>query len=273
MKRCAGGKSRAGIVLLIVALLCFAYRGPVLAECTSTPIDITVQGGEYNIESGVFTPVYTGYLTLDPGTYNPTYWEQVFNSDSPIPWNSKDYPILAGGIDIVAENHEEITLAHLGGLTVAYQGDPVATVGFAVTAGAYATSFSFSSPLMTFDPLSNTEAYAEAGIMLTGPAGRALYGSYTGGKAYKALYNSTPTTFAYLVNTINSPPWSSWESAGPTALPGTITSMQSKFQFILSAGATASGSSYYEVETVIPEPASMLLLGLGGLALLRKRRA
>jgi hypothetical protein len=259
MKRCAGGKSRAGIVLLITALLCFAYRGPALAD-SSTPIDITVTGGGY-----------TGYLTIDPGTYNPTYWEQVFSSDSPIPWNSKDYPILAGGIDIVAENHEEITLAHLDMVTVAFQGDPVATVGFAVTAGAYATSFSFSSPLITFDPLSNTEAYAEAGIMVTGPTGRTLYGSYTGGMAYKALYNNT-TIFSYLVNTpITS--YSGGNTGASQALPGTITSIQSKFQFILSAGATASGSSYYDVETVIPEPASMLLLGLGGLALLRKRRA
>jgi hypothetical protein len=49
--------------------------------------------------------------------------------------------------------------------------------------------------------------------------------------------------------------------------------MQAKFQFILSAHGMAQGGSYYEIETVIPEPASILLLGLGGLALIRKRKA
>jgi hypothetical protein len=264
-KRYAGGKNRAGIVLLIATLLCFAYCSPALAECTSTDeIELTVEGGGY-----------TGYCTLSPSAFNPTYWGQVFSSDEPISWYlpTGQYDLFPGGIDIKAENHEEITLAHLYGLSIQCQGDPIVNLGFSVTAGAYATSFSFSSPLMTFDPLINAEAYAEAQIGIN--SSHTLMGSYSGGKAYKALYNSTPTTtFAYLVNTINSPPWSSWESAGLTALPGTITSMQSKFQFILSAGGMASGSSSYEITgTTIPEPASMLLLGLGGLALLRKRRA
>jgi hypothetical protein len=258
MKRRRTGRIQfVAISFLITAFCCFTYCNIAVAECTSTPIDITVEGGGY-----------TGYLTIDPGIFHPGYWEEVFSSDEPIPWNSN--VMFPTGIDIMAEDHQDILLAHLGGLTVACQGDPVVTLGFAVTAGAYPASFSFSSPLMTFDPLSSTEAYAEAGILVTGPTGRTLWGSYTGGKAYKALYNNSTTIFSYLVDT----PITSYSggNTGTQTLPGTITSMQSKFQFILSAGATASGSSYYEIETTIPEPASVLLLGLGGLALIRKRK-
>lgn len=246
------------ISFLITILLCFPYCNPAVAECSTTDaIEITVDCNGY-----------TGYCTIIPSMFDPDYWEQVFNSDNPVPWNLQD--TFAQGVDIAAENNQNVILAHLHGLTIAFQSDPVVTLGFSVTAGEFPTSFSFSSPLMTFDPLINAEAYAEAAILVTGP-GATLWGSYTGGKAYKALYNDT-TTFAFLVDT----PITSYsaEDTGPfQALPGTITSMQSKFQFILSAHGTASGSSYYEITgDVIPEPASILLLGLGGLVLLRKRR-
>ncbi|MDD5065084.1 MAG: PEP-CTERM sorting domain-containing protein [Phycisphaerae bacterium] len=255
MKRRRTAKVQSvSISFLITAFCCFTFCNIAVAGFTSTgAIELIVEGGGY-----------TGYCTIDPGLFDPTYWEQVVNSNVPVPWNSNI--LFPEGIDIAAEDNGELILAHLNGLTVAFQGDPVVTLGFSVTAGTYATSFSFSSPQMTFDPLSNTEAYAEAGVLVTGPTGRTLWGSYSGGKAYKALYNNT-TNFAYLVNT----PITSYSGGdtGIVALPGTITSMQSKFQFILSAGATASGSSYYEIT---PEPASILLLGLGGLALLRKRQ-
>jgi hypothetical protein len=258
-KRGIGGKSSIGIVFLIAILWCFPYCNLAGAACSSTDmIEITVEGGDY-----------IGYCTIIPSAFAPDYWNQVFSNETPIAWNLQD--TFPTGINIAAEDNQDIILAHLDGLTISFQGDPVASLGFAVTAGQYPTSFSFSSPLMTFDPLIDANVGAEAAILVTGPADKTLWGSYTGGKAYKALYNDT-TTFAYLVDT----PITAYsgEDTWPfQALPGTITSMQSKFQFILSAQATASGSSYYEITgTVVPEPASILLLGLGGLALLKKRR-
>ena len=122
---------------------------------------------------------------------------------------------------------------------------------------------------MGFDPLINATGYAEAQIGIN--SGHTLFGGYSGGKAYKALYDGS-NVFANLVSPIIAPPWSGFESYGWQAMPD-VSSMQAKFQFILSAGGMASGNSYYEITgDVIPEPASILLLGLGGLALLRKRR-
>jgi hypothetical protein len=57
-------------------------------------------------------------------------------------------------------------------------------------------------------------------------------------------------------------------------IAGQVSSMQAMWSFNVNSGGHASGLCDFELTgTAIPEPASMLLLGLGGLALLRKRRA
>jgi len=164
-------------------------------------------------------------------------------------------------------------LAIIEGLGVTVKADPVLQLGFTVTAGDYATAFSFSSDVLMIDPeLINTQGYAYANIGISTP-GAELWGGY-GMEAYQALYNGS-TVFAELIDA--SPltgPGSFDENTGWVVIPGSVSSMQAKWQFTLSAEGMATGSSYYEIAgDPIPEPASILLLGLGGLALLRKRRA
>jgi uncharacterized protein (TIGR03382 family) len=161
-------------------------------------------------------------------------------------------------------------------------GDPQANVRFDVEAGNATTAFTISSGLVSFAPIPNAVGRASASITLTdlNGDGATLTGQEPGGRAYRASYNGLApggSTFATLIagpNTtgvFSSSTFSESNPAGPgfVAVGATVEDMSARYNFTLSANDSASGTSVF---VITPAPASAGLLGLAGLASLRRRR-
>ena len=230
------------IIFLITILL-----APGVARSSTISLDLEISGGETGDTIGYAT-VYTG-IDWDEVTANPdevyTWW-------------------MVNPLAVAAENNPTEILAILNGISITIKADPVIELGFAVTAGDYDTAFSFSSPELTFDPIVNPDAIAYASVTV-GPDDT-LTGAFDY-MAYRSLYNGT-STFADLVDTPVGWPGGS-DSTGWQQIMGTVSSIQAKWRFTVSAEGIASGTSTFEV---VPEPTTLILLGLGSLALLRKRK-
>ena len=232
-----------GVIIVLITIL----LAPDVANSTIISLDLEINGGE--------TGDTVGYATV----YTDIDWDEVLaNPDEVYTW------WMPNPLAVAAENNPTEILAILDGISITIKADPVIELGFAVTAGDYDTAFSFSSPVLAFDPMVNPDARALASVTV-GPDDT-LIGAYNY-EAYRSLYNGT-TVFADLVDTPVSWPGGS-ESSGWQQISGTVSSMQAKWRFTVSAEGIASGTSNFEV---IPEPATLLLLGLGALALVRKRR-
>jgi PEP-CTERM motif-containing protein len=198
-------------------------------------------------------------------TFNIQHWTQSIAADGTIvySWAITNAPVAASLIT----------------LDVSADFDPLVRLNFAVTAGALDTTFTINSPVVSFPALANVQGAASAATTLTTDSdGGTLTGLYSGGKSYQAMYNGG-TVFANLDNSINSPnPFDSVTSSerspatGFTPIAGSVSDIESQFQFTLSALDSASGTSIF---TVVPEPGTIVLvfMGLGAAALLRKRRA
>jgi hypothetical protein len=154
--------------------------------------------------------------------------------------------------------------------------DPEAGTEFGVRAGNSTTTFNIFSDVVVFDPMTNPDASASAGITLTDRAGSTpgatVTGLFDGGKINQARYNGA-TAFANLVDTfsVTGNTLTHSESkplSGSQIINDTLTSIESDFSFTLTAKDAAAGTSDF---SVTPEPTTICLLGLGALGLLRKR--
>jgi hypothetical protein len=245
-KRGRTSRTHLKIVISIILVLCLSAVG----FCGFTPIlKVEVLGGENGDIYGVANIPLIG-------------------CQPDVQWNLGS--MFPNGVEIRAENNQDLLLGTLNAADITIIEDPSVTLGFSVTAGQYATAFSFSSPVVTFAPLTNPDAYASGSVSLG--SGDTIYGGYYDGgdfNIFKALYNtdgggSGGTTFQSFV-----PDSVGWEFVGPQTINDTVSSIHIKNSFILSAGGIASGTSVFTVE--VPEPVTVCLLGLGGLMLRKKR--
>jgi hypothetical protein len=168
-------------------------------------------------------------------------------------------------------------LATVTALGVDIDVDPQVDLKFAVTAGTSAQRVTISSAVVPFSAIASPLAYATAAVTVTDndANGATLTGVYTGSKAYRASYNAAPVDWAYLVDPVTVAPDFSGigmqrqPATGRLVIPATLTSIQSEFDFWLSANDQASGTSRFDV---VPEPATLVLLALGGMGVLIGRR-
>ena len=189
----------------------------------------------------------------------------------PFTWNDNT------AVDVYASTGSHPYLGTIDNLSV-FLSDPTVSLGFAVTAGPVATTFSINSTTVSFPPLVNPGGFASAGITLTSsnpPFGTStLMGLFPGSKAYEAQYNGASSVFANLVSPITTTT-STTNSEQFPVVPGyspiaaTVSDIESQFWFTLSSQASASGTSSF---TVVPEPSSLLLAIVGMLGLLWRFR-
>ena len=157
----------------------------------------------------------------------------------------------------------DVAILNQANLTIA--GDPQIALGFALTAGAADTTVTITSAVLSFNPLLNPTGAATAGLTLTetGGAANAFLNGLAGdfGHAYAAEYNVPPGTVLgeYVAGlTTTTTTTGSGNTGGFVAIPGTVSSMQATYSFVLSAGDQASGTSNF---IIVPEPATLALLG------------
>ncbi|MGD9721088.1 MAG: hypothetical protein AB7O59_03420 [Pirellulales bacterium] len=188
---------------------------------------------------------------------------------------------LSAPVQIYSESDPGLLLATIHAFGVELDGDPGVSLGFFVTAGAAPTQMTITSSTVTFDPIFNPLAFATAAITVTdlNGNGASASGLFPGTAAYQAVYNGS-TVFANLVSPVMAGADSSatgserFPALGMTTIVGAVSSIQSQFDFMLSAFDSASGTSRF---FVTPEPTGLALAGLGfvGAALfgVRCRRA
>lgn len=182
-------------------------------------------------------------------------------------------------------NHTGPVLAYINRVEIELDGDPGVSLGFNVTAGAMLTHITVTSSTVTFSPLLNPLAFASASITVTDAnssmLGATATGTFPGTNSYQALYNGT-SVFANLVQPVNAPTDGSntlsdrYPVAGNTVIAGNVSSIQSAYDFNLTAYDTASGTSRFNVSVNnVPEPSSVVLALIGSAATvwhMRRRR-
>jgi hypothetical protein len=180
----------------------------------------------------------------------------------------------------IYSNRTGTLLGTLGSASVNLIADPVVGVSFSVLAAGQNTQFQINSAVLGFSTIDASVATGQASASVsvtdfnfdsntwiaTGPQGgyRALVNPGTGNEqVFSTLFNGGPFVGSGLSTTFN-------DDSGPFSLIGIDTSsISANFDFVLSAGDLATGTSTF---TVVPAPAGLGLVGLGGLLLARRRR-
>lgn len=228
--------SRRQVLKLVVVLgsLAFVLASP--AQGTSSyPVTITVQSGSNTVSEVFDQPVHT-----------PT-------------------EVLTTSGDCLATIYQ---------MDSAFEPDPSINLHFSVQAGSSDTTFTISSAVIDFPAIINPQTIASSSLTLSdvNGDGATLTGLESGGKAFKTIYNDG-VSYACLNSSYSfTNPFDGKVESDRQPINGsdnpldTFTSIQSEYQFTLSANDQASGTSTFNVDP-IPEPLTVVgvLTGLAGL--------
>jgi hypothetical protein len=189
-------------------------------------------------------------------------------------WSGQSWSMLAGeAIDLVDPSTGN-RIATLKELFVEFVSDPQVTVNFTAVSGPVATNFTFSSGTLTFPMMDGSTAFATAGVTVTdNDSDGATFTGHMGGDGYQAKYNDS-VVFDTLMKTYSIPQDDSLTQNERSPGTGTVSSgstfnMSSNWDFTLSANDQVGGTSLFRI---VPAPGSLALLGLAGIAAVRRRR-
>jgi uncharacterized protein (TIGR03382 family) len=182
---------------------------------------------------------------------------------------------------IMMMNQAGQMVAEFNGATVRLVEDPVVQLNFSVSAGSMNTTFTISSPLLSFAAIDPAVGRASAGVSITDTNGDgATISPVMQPGLYTSQYNGAVPAGTLFADLLTNPlvagafdsNSASAESPGGGAFSpiGTaVSDMSARFHFSLTANDQASGTSTYEI---IPAPGAVSLLALGGLFAGRRRR-
>lgn len=180
-------------------------------------------------------------------------------------------------VELRDEDDDLIAILEQGSTQV--RENPQISIGYLVQAGSSLTTFTITSALLSFSTMNNPDARASVSMGITDIDGNGaeLRGLHDGPAAYLAEYNGfVPggSTFSALIGSIvvgSGGSGSAFQNDPPTGyrmITGGVSDMSVQYKFSLTANDTSSGTSNYRI---IPEPASIVLLGLGVLKMMRRR--
>jgi hypothetical protein len=186
-------------------------------------------------------------------------------------------PLVTGQSPVVLTDASGNPIATIKELTWDSDTDPSVNLHFSVQAGATDTTITFNSTVVSFAPLTNPTAVATSSLTLTDADGdgATITGLQSGNKCYSAIYNGNVTWTSLNQGYTFSTPFDGQTetdrlpASGFQTISDTVSSIQSQYSFVLSANDEASGTSTFNVT---PEPATLSLMAIGGLAMLRRRK-
>lgn len=162
----------------------------------------------------------------------------------------------------------------INSISTEYVEDPMIFFNFGVSTGGVATNISVSSATLVFPTLLNPIAYASSGMTLTdnNSGGSASVVANLSGFSYNAIYNNTSLYSAqqpsFGVGVSNGTQTQNANDLG-NVVPGLVGNMQAAWNFQLSADDSVGVTSTW---VLVPAPGTLAMIGLGGLAMTRRRR-
>lgn len=195
-------------------------------------------------------------------------------------WNGQQFTWnLPEPVDIMSSTTGQF-LARVSEAHVFVIEDPVVDVFFSVASTQQNTSFTVTSPLLSFPTLNNAMGTASAAVSVTDLGGDGATLTPSGLGAFQAQYNGLApfgTPFADLIGApVVAPAFSTVTvsdefpgGGGLVPIVPALDDISARWNFTMSPGDLASGTGVF---TVVPAPAGLAVLGVAGLGFGRRRR-